>query len=234
MRSGSRSHPEVGLPDVVRAKKLFARARERDRRRSRRRSRGRTAQAARRTFCSTSRIVVPRRLTVATISMMLRTAIGARPSEGSSSRSRRGRAIRARPMASICCSPPESVPAACGDALLQAREEGEDLHRASRGARPRAAGGAGAHLEVLEDRQGREHLAALRNVRARPRATICRGVSPAERSTLEQDAAAAQRQQPGRWRAASSSCPRRWRRSGPRTRRGRPRARSSAPRAASP
>src|SRR6266581_3673565 len=37
--------------------------------------------------------------------------IGARPMLGSSSASSFGRLIRARPMASICCSPPESVPA---------------------------------------------------------------------------------------------------------------------------
>lgn len=36
---------------------------------------------------------------------------GARPMEGSSSRSSFGRVIRARPMATICCSPPEVSPA---------------------------------------------------------------------------------------------------------------------------
>jgi len=41
-----------------------------------------------------------------------RTTRGARPSEGSSRRSSRGCAIRARPIASICCSPPERVPQA--------------------------------------------------------------------------------------------------------------------------
>jgi len=50
----------------------------------------------------------PSRLTVAKMSLTTR---GARPIEGSSSMSRVGRAIRARAMASICCSPPESVPA---------------------------------------------------------------------------------------------------------------------------
>ena len=39
--------------------------------------------------------------------------MGASPMEGSSSSSTRGRAISARPMASICCSPPERVPASC-------------------------------------------------------------------------------------------------------------------------
>src|SRR6266853_1885793 len=38
---------------------------------------------------------------------------GARPSEGSSSKSKRGRDMSARATASICCSPPESVPACC-------------------------------------------------------------------------------------------------------------------------
>ena len=44
------------------------------------------------------------------ISSMIR---GARPSEGSSRIKRRGCAISARPMASICCSPPDRTPANC-------------------------------------------------------------------------------------------------------------------------
>ena len=39
------------------------------------------------------------------------TICGASPSDGSSSSSRRGPDMRARPIASICCSPPESRPA---------------------------------------------------------------------------------------------------------------------------
>jgi hypothetical protein len=38
---------------------------------------------------------------------MLSTSMGASPSDGSSSSINRGRAISARPIASICCSPPE-------------------------------------------------------------------------------------------------------------------------------
>ena len=65
------------------------------------------------------------------------TSSGARPSEGSSSRSSRGCAISARPIASICCSPPESVPAFWREALAQPREQREralvgDSHRAGR------------------------------------------------------------------------------------------------------
>ena len=47
------------------------------------------------------------------ISKIFSTKIGARPIDGSSSRSSFGRAISARPMAHICCSPPDSVPAFC-------------------------------------------------------------------------------------------------------------------------
>ena len=47
------------------------------------------------------------------ISNILWVTIGARPREGSSRRRRRGRAIRALPIASICCSPPLRVPACC-------------------------------------------------------------------------------------------------------------------------
>ena len=42
-----------------------------------------------------------------------RTTIGASPSDGSSSSRSRGRDMSARAIASICCSPPESVPACC-------------------------------------------------------------------------------------------------------------------------
>ena len=61
-------------------------------------------------FCSTSRIVVPAALISPSTWKISRTSSGARPIEGSSSSSRRGRHISARPTASICCSPPERVP----------------------------------------------------------------------------------------------------------------------------
>src|SRR5712691_1822127 len=62
---------------------------------------------ARRTFCSTISTVVPsalRRWTTRPISV---TNAGARPPEGSSRSRRVGSPIRARPMATICCSPPD-------------------------------------------------------------------------------------------------------------------------------
>ena len=65
------------------------------------------------TFCSTSRILVPCRLISAMISKMFFTKSGESPSEGSSRRSSFGFAIRPRAMASICCSPPDMVPPSC-------------------------------------------------------------------------------------------------------------------------
>ena len=47
------------------------------------------------------------------ISKTFSTKIGARPIEGSSSSNSFGCAISARPIAHICCSPPDSVPAFC-------------------------------------------------------------------------------------------------------------------------
>src|SRR6185503_279596 len=65
------------------------------------------------TFCSTSRIDWPSALRRAMMRPTSATSSGARPSEGSSIKRTRGLPISARPMASICCSPPESEPACC-------------------------------------------------------------------------------------------------------------------------
>ena len=47
------------------------------------------------------------------ISKTCSTSTGASPIDGSSISSTLGSAISARPIATICCSPPESVPAFC-------------------------------------------------------------------------------------------------------------------------
>ena len=57
--------------------------------------------------------------------------IGARPSEGSSRSRRRGRAMSARPMASICCSPPDSDHPSCD---VRSRRRGKSASTASRSA----------------------------------------------------------------------------------------------------
>jgi hypothetical protein len=65
-------------------------------------------------FCSTTRIAIPSSPFIfSSASKISLTSIGASPSDGSSSRTSFGRATIARPSASICCSPPESVPACC-------------------------------------------------------------------------------------------------------------------------
>ena len=46
--------------------------------------------------------------------------------DGSSMSRMRGRAMRARPVANICCSPPESVPRNLRPPFLQSREQHED------------------------------------------------------------------------------------------------------------
>ena len=63
--------------------------------------------------CSTSNIVTPSLLRRAIILKTSSTRMGARPIDGSSSRITSGLSITARAIASICCSPPERVPANC-------------------------------------------------------------------------------------------------------------------------
>ena len=64
-------------------------------------------------FCSTSTIERPSAFSCAMVRPTSCTICGARPSDGSSINSTRGLPISARPIASICCSPPESDPATC-------------------------------------------------------------------------------------------------------------------------
>ncbi len=64
-------------------------------------------------FCSTRRMVIPLLCSVSMIEKISLTRSGERPMEGSSIRTMLGSVISARPVANICCSPPESVPASC-------------------------------------------------------------------------------------------------------------------------
>ena len=80
-------------------------------------------------FCSFSSTVMPCWFTVRMISKISRTTMGARPRLGSSSMSSFGLLIRARPTASICCSPPERVPALC---QLRSFRRGNRLYTHSR------------------------------------------------------------------------------------------------------
>src|SRR5215469_4800433 len=60
-------------------------------------------------FCSTSRMVNPSAFNRRIVAPICWTITGARPSVGSSRRRSRAPVRRIRPMASICCSPPESL-----------------------------------------------------------------------------------------------------------------------------
>ena len=62
-------------------------------------------------FCSTMNTVRPASCICWISSKFCCTSAGAKPIDGSSINSTRGLAMRARPMATICCSPPDSVPA---------------------------------------------------------------------------------------------------------------------------
>ena len=116
-------------------------------------------------FCSTSRMAIPDPLISRRVSKMVRTSKGARPSDGSSSNRILGAAISARPMASICCSPPESVPASW---LRRSRRRGNRLNTRCAmllDACPLAAEAVGAHVQVFVHSEGREYLAPFGRVR---------------------------------------------------------------------
>ena len=107
-------------------------------------------------------------------SKICRTISGARPSDGSSSSSRRGRLISARPIASICCSPPDSVPPRWVMRSLQAREQREDALEVARRTSLRSATSR-AHLQVFQHRHAREDAAAFGRLRdAQPRDLVRR------------------------------------------------------------
>ena len=155
-------------------------------------------------------------------SLMMRkisvTSRGARPSDGSSSSSSRGRCMNARASASICCSPPLSVPGLLVAALLDPREVRRAPRARSALIEPRLR--VGAEPQVLPDGQLGERAAALGHVRdAEARDVV--GAAAAER--LARRSGSRRRAEPcSRSRAASSSCRRRSRRarrrSGPRRR----------------
>ena len=98
-------------------------------------------------------------------SKICRAIRGASPSEGSSSINRRGRLIRARPIASICCSPPDSVPPRW---VMRSFSRGNSAKTRSSAAGAfglAAVGRVGAHLQVFRHAHARENPAAFRRLR---------------------------------------------------------------------
>ena len=104
---------------------------------------------------------MPCLLTSTTVSKIRSTKIGARPIDGSSRSRSFGRAISARPIAHICCSPPDIVPAFC---VRRSLSRGKSVNTRSMSSakfslsRPLER----AHLEVLGDAHAREQPPALR------------------------------------------------------------------------
>src|SRR5215472_6610261 len=86
--------------------------------------------------------------------------IGESPIDGSSSRSSFGRVIRARAMASICCSPPESEPASCRPRSRKDREMLID-HFEWRRCRSCWCGGCGYRKSYPGWRRCRDGLSSL-------------------------------------------------------------------------
>jgi len=80
---------------------------------------------------------------------------GASPSVASSRITRRGLVISARPIASICCSPPDSWLPAIAPPLRKPREQAEDALQRPPG---RAEAGGRGGDEVFLDAQRREYL----------------------------------------------------------------------------
>ena len=96
------------------------------------------------------------------ISKLRSTRIGARPIEGSSISISLGRDISARAIATICCSPPESVP---GELRAPLVADGEDRVDALEVLLRAAAVQVRAELEVLEHGHRGEQPAVLRHDR---------------------------------------------------------------------
>src|SRR5438309_2691547 len=74
---------------------------------------------------------MPSRLISRTTSIRRSTTLGARPRDSSSTISSFGRAIMPRPIATICCSPPDSVPASRDSLSLRAGKRSRTRARSS-------------------------------------------------------------------------------------------------------
>ncbi len=101
---------------------------------------------------------------------------GERPREGSSRRSSLGRAMSARPIASICCSPPDIVPAFWP---MRSFRRGNKVKTRSKVRADLGLVGAeeGAQLQVFAHGHIGEDSSALRGTGRRPRRTILSAAS---------------------------------------------------------
>ena len=162
-----------------------------------------------------------------TAARMSSTSRGMMPWLGSSSIRKRGRVISARPIASICCSPPDSVSARC--ASRSCRRGNSENTRSSGLKRSAPALRICAKPQIVLHRKPREQPASLRHHRnAKPRDPV-RGQRAA--ATGPRTRSCPLRRPGRRSTSAACSCPRRSRRPQRRSRRAAPRATRPAARA---
>ena len=113
--------------------------------------------------CSTTTTVSPVAWIRCTTSISWPTTVGARPSESSSMSSSFGSGMRAWLTASICCSPPDRLPACWSMRSASRGNRASTRSSASRTARVVLALEPAGQAEVLPDREGREDALAARH-----------------------------------------------------------------------
>ena len=114
-------------------------------------------------FCSTSTIDCPSALSWAMVRPTSATSCGARPSDGSSISSTRGLPISARPIASICCSPPDSEPASWACRSYSRGNSRNTRSIVQSGPPPFACADLRRDHQILAHGQRAEHAPALRH-----------------------------------------------------------------------
>ena len=124
---------------------------------------------------------VPWRLISRMTSPIWPTTAGASPRDGSSSSSSRGLAISARPIASICCSPPDSRPARWARRSRRTREQLVDA-RSSRAARRRRRARAKPPARRFSSTVSRAKMRRPSGTWTSPLATIAAAATPVERA----------------------------------------------------
>ena len=142
------------------------------------------------TFCSTSRIDTPVWLMRWISRLICDTSRGMMPSVGSSRMISLGRIIRQRAIASICCSPPESVLPDCFSRSLRRGKQPNTYSSRSRIALARQADG-----EIFQHRQIGKNAAALRDIADAPARNLM-GRAAREIEAVELDRSAASRRKP--------------------------------------
>ena len=145
---------EVRLADVVVGEQLLAGARRGRCCRPRGRSPGRPATAPPGRSARPGGSSCPADCSSVMVDMIRCIISGDRPIEGSSSMSSLGRLIMARPMASICCSPPENVPAGWLRRSSEDREEVVGARRRSLAMPALSLRAKAPRIEVLLDASG--------------------------------------------------------------------------------